>query len=102
MEAKNNELFILDEPTNYMKEVSNINFEKWLEDMKFQMDSMYTNQLQTLVDPSDMIKPMGYKLVCKKENDKDGNVCTKLDQLSNVKNKDKRLNLIKISHWWLY
>lgn len=67
MEAKNNELLILDEPTNYMKEVSNINFEKWLEDMKFQMDSMYTNQLQTFVDPSDMIKPMGYKLVCKKE-----------------------------------
>jgi ATPase subunit of ABC transporter with duplicated ATPase domains len=35
MEAKNNELLILDEPTNYMKEVSNINSKKWLEAMKF-------------------------------------------------------------------
>jgi hypothetical protein len=43
MEADDDELLILDEPINYMEAISNIYSEKWLEAMKFKMDSMYTN-----------------------------------------------------------
>jgi hypothetical protein len=38
---KNDELFIFDEPTNYMKPISNIDSKKWLEAMKSKTDSMY-------------------------------------------------------------
>jgi hypothetical protein len=43
MEAENDELRILNEPTNYMELVSNIDSKKWLETIKPEMDSMYTN-----------------------------------------------------------
>ena len=45
MEANDDELFILDEPTNYVKIITNIDFEKWLEAMKSYMDSMYSMNL---------------------------------------------------------
>jgi ABC-type cobalamin/Fe3+-siderophores transport system ATPase subunit len=45
VEANDDELFILDEPTNYVKIISNIDFEKWLEAMKSYMDSMYSMNL---------------------------------------------------------
>jgi hypothetical protein len=43
MEAENDELCILNEPTNYMELVSNIDSKEWLETIKPEMDSMYTN-----------------------------------------------------------
>jgi ABC-type multidrug transport system ATPase subunit len=43
MEADDDKLLILNEPTNYMKAISNIDFKKWLESMKSKMDFMYTN-----------------------------------------------------------
>ena len=56
MKPKNNELLILDEPTNYMKLTSNIDFKKWLKYMKSEMDSIYTNTEWTLVDLPEGIK----------------------------------------------
>jgi hypothetical protein len=54
---KNDELFILDEPTNYMKPISNIDSKKWLKAMKSKR-ILYTDKVLTLVDPSERIKPI--------------------------------------------
>jgi ATPase subunit of ABC transporter with duplicated ATPase domains len=43
VEADDNELLILDEPTNDIEAISNIDSNKWLEVMIFEMDSMYIN-----------------------------------------------------------
>jgi ABC-type cobalamin/Fe3+-siderophores transport system ATPase subunit len=45
MKAKNNKLLILDEPTNYIELIYNINSNKWLKVMKSKMDFMYINQV---------------------------------------------------------
>ncbi|KAL4323760.1 hypothetical protein GQ457_11G033020 [Hibiscus cannabinus] len=52
------------------------NFEKWLEAMRSEMDSMLDNQVWTLVEPPEGIKPIGCKWVFKKKTDMDGNVHT--------------------------
>ena len=44
--------------------------------MKSEMDSMYTNQVWTLVDPPEGIKPIGHKWIFKKKTDMEGNVIT--------------------------
>ena len=44
--------------------------------MKSEMDSMYQNQVWTLVDPPEGIKPIGCKWVFKKKTDMEGNVTT--------------------------
>ena len=44
--------------------------------MKSKMDSMYTNQVWTLLDPLEGIKPIGYKWIFKKKRDMEGNVIT--------------------------
>ena len=44
--------------------------------MKSEMDSMYQNNVWTLVDPPDGTKPAGCKWVFKKKTDMDGNVST--------------------------
>jgi len=43
VEVDDNELLILDEPTNDIEAISNIDSNKWLEVMIFEMDSMYIN-----------------------------------------------------------
>jgi hypothetical protein len=43
MEADDDELLILDKLINYMEVISNIDYEKLLEVMKSEMDSIYTN-----------------------------------------------------------
>ena len=45
------------------------------------MDSMYTNQVWNLVDPSEGIKPIGCKWVFKKKTDMECNVITYKAQL---------------------
>jgi hypothetical protein len=45
VEVDDDELFILDESTNYMEAISNIDSDKWLKAMKCEMDFMYTNQV---------------------------------------------------------
>jgi len=49
MKAKNNELLIFDEPTNYIEAIPSI---KWLNTMKYEIDYMYTKHVWTLINPS--------------------------------------------------
>ena len=52
------------------------NFEKWLEAMKLEMQSMYDNQVWTLIDPPEGLKTIRCKWVFKKKTDMDGNMHT--------------------------
>ncbi|KAL0440274.1 UNVERIFIED_CONTAM: Retrovirus-related Pol polyprotein from transposon RE2 [Sesamum latifolium] len=51
-----------------------IDSDKWLEAMKFEMDSMGTNQIWTLVDPLQGARPVGCKRVYKRKLGADGEV----------------------------
>ncbi|KAK8978738.1 hypothetical protein V6N11_001744 [Hibiscus sabdariffa] len=65
-----------DEPKTYQEAVSSPDSDKWLEAMRSEMDSMSDNQVWTLVEPPEGIKPIGCKWVLKKKTDMDGNVQT--------------------------
>ncbi|KAK8521659.1 hypothetical protein V6N12_031550 [Hibiscus sabdariffa] len=65
-----------DEPKTYQEAVASPDSEKWLEAMRSEMDSMSENQVWTLVEPPEGIKPIGCKWVFKKKTDIDGNVQT--------------------------
>ncbi|KAK9036845.1 hypothetical protein V6N11_021770 [Hibiscus sabdariffa] len=65
-----------DEPKPYQEAVSSPDSEKWLEAMRSEMDSMSENQVWTLVEPPEGIKPIGCKWVFKKKTDMDGYVQT--------------------------
>jgi hypothetical protein len=65
-----------DEPVTYQEAITGPESEKWLEAMKSEMDSMYTNQVWNLVEAPDGIKPIGCKWVFKKKTDMDGKVQT--------------------------
>ncbi|KAK8686057.1 hypothetical protein V6N13_125084 [Hibiscus sabdariffa] len=65
-----------DEPKTYQEAVSSPDSEKWLEAMRSEMDSMSDNQVWTLVEPPEGIKPIGCKWVFKKKTDMDGNLQT--------------------------
>ncbi|KAK8559203.1 hypothetical protein V6N12_042485 [Hibiscus sabdariffa] len=65
-----------DEPKTYQEAVASTDSEKWLEAMISEMDSMSENQVWTLVEPPEGIKPIGCKWVFKKKTDMDGNVQT--------------------------
>ncbi|KAG8497050.1 hypothetical protein CXB51_008289 [Gossypium anomalum] len=54
-----------DEPRTYQEAVASLDFEKWLEAMRSEMDSMYENQVWTLVDPPKGVKPIGCKWMSK-------------------------------------
>jgi len=62
------------EPNTYEEAMSNIDSRKWLDAIKFEMDSMYTNQIWNLVDPPEGIKPNGCNLVFIKKTNMEGNV----------------------------
>ncbi len=65
-----------DEPATYAEAVVGPDSEKWLEAMRSEMESMYTNQVWTLIDSPKGVKPIGCKWVFKKKVDMDGNVIT--------------------------
>ncbi|KAK9008737.1 hypothetical protein V6N11_075620 [Hibiscus sabdariffa] len=65
-----------DEPKTYQEAVASPNSEKWLEAMRSEKDSMSENQVWTLDEPPEGIKPIGCKWVFKKKTDMDGNVQT--------------------------
>ncbi|KAK8528240.1 hypothetical protein V6N12_074774 [Hibiscus sabdariffa] len=65
-----------DEAKTYQEAVSSPDSEKWLEAMRSEMESMLENQVWTLVDPPEGVKPIGCKWVFKKKTDMDGNVQT--------------------------
>ena len=60
-----------DEPTTYKESLSSLEYYQWLKAMNSEMDSMYTNQVWTLIDP-----PIGCKWIFKKKTDMEGNVIT--------------------------
>ena len=47
------------EPTTYEESLNSSKSDQWIKAMKSEMDSMYTNQVWTLVDPPEGIKPIG-------------------------------------------
>ena len=65
-----------DEPTTYEESLNSSESNQWLNSMKSEMDSMYTNQVSTLVDPPEGIKPIGCKWIFKKKTYMEGNVIT--------------------------
>ena len=52
-----------DNPKMYSETISHIDSEKWLEAMKSEINSMYSNQVWTLVDPPEGIVSIGYKWI---------------------------------------
>ena len=77
LRTDDNDVLIVDqsEPTSYQEAINSPDSEKWLEAMKSEMQSMYDNQVWTLI-PTDGLKTMGCKWVFKKKTDMDGNVHT--------------------------
>ena len=75
---ENGDLMLIDqdEPLTYQDAMNSPNSERWLEAMKSEMDSMFDNQVWTLVDPPEEVKPIGCKWVFKKKIDMEGNVQT--------------------------
>ena len=65
-----------DDPVTYSEAVKSRDSDKWLGAMKSEMDSMYSNQVWTLVDPPEGINPIGCKWVFKKKIGADGQVET--------------------------
>ena len=65
-----------DDPNTFDEAISDIHFEKWLDTMKSEIDSMYSNQVWTLVDPPECIIPIGCKWIYKRKIGVDGKVET--------------------------
>ncbi|KAM1074315.1 hypothetical protein ACFX2B_019087 [Malus domestica] len=65
-----------EDPRDYTEAMSDIDSKRWQEAMKSEMDSMYQNQVWTLVDPPEGIVPVGNKWVFKRKIGIDGNVET--------------------------
>ena len=76
--SEQNDLLLIenDEPTTYEESLNSSKSYQWLKAMKSEMDSIYTNQVWTLVDPPKGIKPIGCKWIFKKKTDMEGNVIT--------------------------
>ncbi|CAL8993423.1 unnamed protein product [Prunus brigantina] len=64
------------DPKIYTKAMLDIDSKKWQEAMKSEMDSMYANQVWTLVDPPEGIVPIGNKWVFKRKKGSNGKVET--------------------------
>ncbi|KAL0411368.1 UNVERIFIED_CONTAM: putative mitochondrial protein [Sesamum latifolium] len=62
------------DPRTYGEEISDIDSGKWLEAMKFKMDSMGSNHVWTLVDPPKGVRPVGCNWVYKYKLETDGEV----------------------------
>ena len=63
-----------DEPATYKQAMASTNSSKWQEAMRSQMDSMFENQFQDLVDLPEGYTPIGCEWIFKLKTDKDGNV----------------------------
>ena len=69
-------MLVDDEPLTYQDAMNSPESKRWLEAMKSEMDSMYENQVWTLVDAPEGVKPIECKWVFKKKTDMDGNLQT--------------------------
>src|SRR3954466_1900829 len=63
-----------DEPTSYKEAMEGPESEKWLEAMKSEIDSMYTNKVWTFVDIPEDRKAVEHKWIFKKKTDSGGNI----------------------------
>ena len=72
MEDKGHE----DDPNTFDEAMFDIDFKKWLDAMKLEIDSMHSNQVWTLVDPPEGIVPIGCKWIYKRKIGADGKVET--------------------------
>ena len=63
-----------DEPASYKQAMTSPDSAKWQEAMKYEMDSMFENQVWDLVDLPAGYTPIGCKWIFKIKTDKDGNV----------------------------
>src|SRR3954462_8510817 len=70
-----------DEPPSYKEALEGPESKKWLEAMKSEIDSMYTNKVWTLVDIPEDRKAVENKWIFKKKSDADGNVSVYKDRL---------------------
>ena len=72
----NHDVLLVDqnEPTTYQEAMLDPDSEKWLEAMKSEIQSMYDNQVWTLIDPPEGTKTIGWKWVFKKKTNMDGKV----------------------------
>ena len=50
------------EPTTYQEAIDSPDSEKWLKAMKSEMQSMYDNQVWTLIDPPEGLKTIALPL----------------------------------------
>ncbi|KAL8118911.1 hypothetical protein AgCh_016413 [Apium graveolens] len=73
-----NKLSIIDDDDHvtYNEAMSSVDSEKWHSAMKSEMESMYTNQVWTLVEAPEGVKPIGCKWVYKRKIGADGQVET--------------------------
>ena len=60
--------------TTRKEAISRIDSKKWLEAMQLEMESMYSNQVLTLVDPLEEIVHIGCKWIYKRKIGSDGKV----------------------------
>ena len=65
-----------EDPITYMDAMQRPDSKKWLEAMKSEMESMKVNDVWTLVDPLEGVKPIGCKWVFKRKRGADGKVET--------------------------
>ncbi|GJR94336.1 retrotransposon protein, putative, ty1-copia subclass [Tanacetum coccineum] len=73
---KEHELGDLNEPPNYKAVLSDPEYDKWLEAMNTEMQSMKDNQVWILVELPPNGRTVGSKWIFKKKTDMDGNVYT--------------------------
>ena len=66
----------IQDPLTYKSAMEDTDKDKWLEAMKLEMDSMYSNSVWELTDPPEGVKPMGYKWIYKRKRGVDGKVET--------------------------
>ena len=63
-------------PYTYEETINDIDAHHWVKSMKFELDSMYSNQVWDLVKAPNDIKPIGRKWVYKRKRGIDGKVET--------------------------
>ena len=66
----------IDDPTSYNDAMKDIDKDKWLEAVNLAMESVYSNSVWELVDPSENFRPIGCKWFFKKKRGIDGKVET--------------------------
>ena len=91
-----------DEPASYQEAISSTDSDRWLEAIKSKMQSMYDNQVWTLIDPPNGLKTIGCKWVFTRRLTWMA-MCIPLrhDWLQKVSRKHMVFTMMKLFHQWL-